>query len=139
MEHIIIKCTYQTAENPRGSQNLLESDFMVELQLDDAGTVASWAVDDRTACFYTDLAKYDENEILFEGSEMAGQTGSLHIDCKSKRFTQMSDVNGEWLELTGNVEFVGSQTSRYGAPAITPRLRKHINGTQCARARGRAI
>ena len=80
----------------------------MELQIDDAGEVASWAVDDRTACFYTDLAKYDANEIVFEGSEIAGQTGSLHIDCKSKSFTQKSDVNGEWLELTGDVEFMCS-------------------------------
>ena len=72
------------------------------------GQVASWTVDDRTACFYTYLAKYDANEILFEGSEIEGQTGSLHIDCKSKRFTQKSDVNGEWLELTGDVEFMCS-------------------------------
>ena len=80
----------------------------MELQIDDAGEVASWAVDDRTACFYTDLAKYDATEILFEGSEIEGQTGSLHIDCKSKRFTQKSDVNGEWLKLTGDVEFMYS-------------------------------
>ena len=79
---------------------------MVKLQIDDACKVASWSVDDRTACFYTDLAKYDATEILFKGSEIEGQTGSLHIDCKSKRFTQKSDVNGEWLELTGDVEFV---------------------------------
>ena len=108
MKRINIKCTYRTAENPRGSHNLLEDDFIVELQIDDAGKVATWSVDDRTACFYTDLAKYDENEILFEGSEIEGQTGSLHIDCKSKRFTQKSDVNGEWLELTGDVEFMCS-------------------------------
>ena len=106
MKRVTIKCTYRTAENPRGSHNLLETVFMVELQIDDDGKVASWAVDDRTACFYTDLAKYDTNEILFEGSEIEGQTGWLHIDCKSKRFTQKSDVNGEWLELTGDVEFV---------------------------------
>ena len=80
---------------------------MVDVQIDD-GKVSSWAVDDRTACFYTDLAKFDATEILFKSSEIEGQTGSLHIDCKSKRFTQKSDVNGEWLELTGNVEFVGS-------------------------------
>ena len=80
----------------------------MELQIDDAGEVASWAVDDRTACFYTDLAKYDATEILFEGSEIEGQTGSLHIDCKSKSFTQKSDVNGEWLKLTGDVEFMCS-------------------------------
>ena len=108
MKRVVIRCTYRTAENPRGAHNLIESDFMVELQIDEDGTVASWAVDDRTACFYTDLAKYDATEILFEGSEIEGQIGSLHIDCKSKRFTQKSDVNGEWLELTGDVEFVGS-------------------------------
>jgi hypothetical protein len=108
MKRISIKCTYRTAENPRGSHNLLEDDFIVELQIDDAGEVASWAVDDRTACFYTDLTKYDENEILFKGSEIEGQTGLLHIDCKSKRFTQKSYVNGEWLVLTGDVEFMCS-------------------------------
>ena len=108
MKRVTIKCTYRTAENPRGAHNLLESDFMVELQIDDAGEVASWAVDDRTACFYTDLTKYDVAEIMFEGSEIEGQTGSLHIDCKSKRFTQKSDVNGEWLKLTGDVELICS-------------------------------
>jgi hypothetical protein len=81
---------------------------MVELQIDADGTVASWSVDDRTACFYTDLAKFDATEILFKGSEIEGQTGWLHLDCESSGFTQKSDVNGEWLELTGNVEFVGS-------------------------------
>ena len=108
MKRVVIRCTYRTAENPRGAHDLIESDFMVELQIDEDGTVASWAVDDRTACFYTDLAKYDAAEILFKGSQIAGQTGSLHIDCKSKRFTQKRDVNGEWLELTGDVEFVRS-------------------------------
>ena len=108
MKRVNIRCTYQTAENPRGSHNLLESDFMAELQIDAEGTVASWSVDDRTACFYTDLAKFDATEILFKGSEIEGQTGLLHIDRKSKRFTQKSDVNGEWLELTGGIEFVGS-------------------------------
>ena len=108
MKRVTIKCTYRTAENPRGSDNLLEDDFIVELQIDDAGEVASWTVDDRTACFYTYLAKYDANEILFEGSEIEGQTGSLCIDCKSKCFMQKSDVNGEWLELTGDVEFMCS-------------------------------
>ena len=108
MKRVTIKCTYRTAETLRGLHNLHEDDFIVELQIDDAGEVASWAVDDRTACFYTDLAKYDANEIVFEGSEIARQTGSLHIDCKSKSFTQKSDVNGEWLELTGDVEFMCS-------------------------------
>lgn len=108
MKRVTIKCTYRTAENPRGSHNLLENDFIVELQIDDAGEVASWAVNDRTACFYTDLTNCNATEILFEGSEIAGQTGSLHIDCKSKSFTQKSDVNGEWLELTGDVEFMYS-------------------------------
>jgi hypothetical protein len=51
MKRITIKCTYQTEENPRGSHNLLRDAFIVELQIDDAGDVASWAVDDRTACF----------------------------------------------------------------------------------------
>jgi len=51
MKRINIKCTYRTAENPRGSHNLLEDDFIVELQIDDAGDGSSWAVDDRTACF----------------------------------------------------------------------------------------
>ena len=108
MKRVSIKCTYRIAENPRGAHNLIERDFTVELQIDEDGTVASWAVDDRTACFYTELAKYDANEILFEGSEIEGQTGSLHIDFNSKRFTQKSDVNGEWLELTGGIEFVGT-------------------------------
>ena len=108
MKRVVIRCTYRAAENPRGAHNLIVSDFMVELQIDEDGTVASCAVDDRTACFYTDLAKYDATEILFEGSEIKGQTGWLHIDCASKCFTQKSDVNGEWLELTGDVEFVVS-------------------------------
>ena len=92
----------------RGVHALIASHFTVNLQIAGVDNVVSWTVDDRTACFYTNLAKYDENEILFEGSEIAGQTGSLHINCKSKRFTQKSDVNGEWLELHGDVEFVGS-------------------------------
>ena len=108
MEYLFINCVYRSAKTPRGAHNRIESDFMVELQIDADGTVASWAVDDRTVCFYTDLAKHDATEILFKGSQIAGQTGSLHIDCKSKRFTQKSDVNGERLELTGEVEFVGS-------------------------------
>lgn len=108
MKRDTIKCTYRTAENARGSHNLFEDDFIVELQIDEAGKVTSWEVDDRTACFYTDLAKYDATEILFEGSEIEGQTGSLHIDFMSNRFTQNSDVNGEWLELTGDVEFICS-------------------------------
>ena len=106
MTTITIKCTYQTSENPRGRHELVPTAFEVELTLNKDGTIASWDVDDWTACFYTDLAKYDATEILFEGSEIAGQTGSLHIDCKSKSFTQKSDVNGEWLELTGDVEFM---------------------------------
>ena len=108
MKRVSIKCTYRTAETLRGLHNLHEDDFIVELQIDDAGEVASWAVDDRTACFYTDLAKYDATEILFEGSEIEGQTGSLHIDFMSNRFTQRSDVNGEWLELKGDVDFMSS-------------------------------
>ena len=106
MEHVAIKCTYRTAENPRGIHELTASYFMVNIQLEDVGTVASWTVNDRTACFYTNLAKQDENEIVFEGSEFVGQTGSLYIDCKSKHFTQKSDVNGEWLELTGDIELI---------------------------------
>ena len=108
MKRVSIKCTYRSAKNPRGAHNLIERDFMVELQIDEDGKVASWEVDDRTVCFYTELAKYNATEILFEGSEIAGQTGSLHIDCKSKSFTQKSDVNGEWLKLTGDVEFMYS-------------------------------
>ena len=106
MEHVAVKCIYRTAENSRGVHTLTASHFTVNLQIEDDGNVASWTVDDRTACFYTYLAKYDENEILFAGSEIAGQTGSLHIDCKSKRFSQKSDVNGEWLELHGDVELI---------------------------------
>ena len=108
MEYLFINCVYRSAKTPRGAHNLLESDFMVKLQLNNDGTVASWTVDDRTACFYTNLTKYDENEILFEGSEIAGQIGSLHIDFKSKRFSQKSDVYGEWLNLYGDVEFVSA-------------------------------
>jgi len=104
MKCINIKCTYRTAENPRGSHNLLEDDFIVELQIDDAGDVASWAVDDRTACFYTDLAQYDPNEIVFKGSEIEGQTGSLVIDRDHCTFIQRSDVNGELLTLKGTCE-----------------------------------
>ena len=87
---------------------MIQPDFASVHTIHDAGEVATWSVDDRTACFYTDLAKYDATEIFFEGSEIEEQTGSLHIHCVSKYFTQKSDVNGEWLELTGNVEFVGS-------------------------------
>ena len=108
MKRVSIKCTYRSAKNPRGAHNLIERDFMVELQIDEDGKVASWEVDDRTVCFYTELAKYNATEILFEGSEIEGQTGWLHIDCKSKSFTQKSDVNGEWLKLTGDVEFMYS-------------------------------
>ena len=108
MQCITLKCTYRKAENPRGSHDLVKSDFMVDLELNDHDAVTSWTVDDRTACFYTYLAKYDATEILFEGSEIEGQEGSLHIDCLSKCFTQKSNVKGEWLELTGTVEFVGS-------------------------------
>lgn len=108
MQHIAIKCTYRAALNPRGFHELNTSDFMVKLQIDETAKVTSWAVDDRTACFYTDLAKYNATEILFAGSEIKGQNGSLHIDCVSKCFTQKSNVNGKWLELTGTVEFVGS-------------------------------
>ena len=108
MKRVTIKCTYRTAENLRGSHNLLEDDFIVELQIDYAREVASWAVDDRTACFYTDLAKYDESVIQFEGSEIKGQTGSLVINRDECAFIQKSDVNGEWLTLRGTSEELAS-------------------------------
>ena len=108
MKRVTIKCTYQTEENPRGSHNLLRDDFIVELQIAYAGEVASWAVDDRTACFYTDLAKYDESVIQFEGSEIKGQTGSLMINRNQCTFVQKSDVNGEWLTLRGVCEELAS-------------------------------
>ena len=108
MQCITLKCTYRKAENPRGSHDLVKSDFIVDLELNNKGTVASWAVDDRTACFYTDLTKFDENEIVFEGSEIDGQTGSLVINRMSKQFIQKSDVGGEWLKLTGTFEFLSS-------------------------------
>ena len=74
---------------------------MVKVKTDHEGAVSNWFVDDRTCCFYTKLTKYDENEILFEGSEFADQTGSLHINRLTKTFKQMSDINGEWLILLG--------------------------------------
>ena len=104
MKRVIIRCTYRAAENPRGTHNLIESDFMVELQINEDGEVASWAVDDRTACFYTDLAKYDESTIMFEGSEIKGQTGSLVVNRNQFTFLQKSDVKGEWLTLRGVCE-----------------------------------
>ena len=104
MQQLIIKCTYQTSENPRGTHQLVPTAFEVELTLNTDGTVASWEVEDRTACFYTDLAKYDESGIQFEGSEIKGQTGSLMINRNQCTFVQKSDVNGEWLTLRGVCE-----------------------------------
>ena len=101
---ISIKCKYQKSENPRGMHELVPTIFVVELTLNDDGTVASWAVDDRTACFYTDLTKYNESAIMFEGSEIKGQTGSLVINRDEATFMQKSDVNGEWLVLEGTSE-----------------------------------
>lgn len=102
MNRIEIRCTYETAEDFRDMHDLVADTFLVELQVDEDGKVSSWTVDDRTACFYTDLAVYNENEIIFEGSEIEGQTGSLHIDRMARRFTQRSDMNGEWLILKGS-------------------------------------
>ena len=70
MKRVNIRCTYRAAENPRGAHNLIERDFMVELQIDEDGKVASWEVDDLTVCFYTELAKYNASAIYFEGSEI---------------------------------------------------------------------
>ena len=108
MTTITIKCTYQTSENPRGSHELVPTAFEVELTLNKDCTIASWEVDDRTACFYTDLIKYDESAIMFEGSEIKGQTGSLLINRDQCTFIQKSDVNGEWLTLTGTCEEIAS-------------------------------
>ena len=83
---------------------LVPTIFVVELTLNDDGTVASWAVDDRTACFYTCLAQYDDELIKFDGSEIKGQTGSLVINRRQGTFVQKSDVNGEWLVLRGTSE-----------------------------------
>ena len=104
MTTITIKCIYKTSENPRGTHALVPTSFLVELTLNKDGTIASWEVDDRTACFYTDLTKYDESTIMFAGSEINGQTGSLLIDRNQSKFTQKSDVNGEWLTLKGTCE-----------------------------------
>ena len=104
MKKITIKCTYQKSEYPRGKHELVPTAFEVELTLNKDGTVASWEVDDRTACFYTDLAKFDESVIQFEGSEIKGQTGSLMINRNQSTFVQKSDVNGEWLTLRGVCE-----------------------------------
>ena len=105
---ISIECKYQLSKNPRGKHELVPTIFLVELTLDDDGTVVSWAVDDRTACFYTDLKKYDESTIMFEGSEIKGQTGSLVINRRQGTFVQKSDVNGEWLTLQGTCEEIAS-------------------------------
>ena len=78
--------------------------FSVDLTINDDGSVASWEVDNRTACFYTDLTKYNESAIMFEGSEIKGQTGSLLIDRNKATFIQKSDINGEWLVLEGTSE-----------------------------------
>ena len=104
MKQITIRCTYQSAENPRGTHELAPTTFLVELTLNDDGTVASWAVDDRTGCFYTDLTKYDASTIKFEGSEIEGQTGSLVINRNQCTFVQKSEVNGEWLVFKGTWE-----------------------------------
>ena len=104
MSKMIIRCTYLSAENPRGTHELVPTTFLVELTLHDDATVASWAVDDMTVCFYTDLAKFDETVIQFEGSEIKGQTGSLMINRNQCTFVQKSDVNGEWLTLRGVCE-----------------------------------
>ena len=108
MTKINIKCTYQTAENPRGTHQLVPTSFLAELTLNDDGTVASWEVDDRTSCFYTDFTKYDESTIMFEGSEIKGQTGSLVANRDQSTFIQKSDVNGEWLTLKGTCEEIAS-------------------------------
>ena len=110
MTKISIKCNYQTSENPRGKHELVPTKFLVELTLNADGTVASWEVDDRTACFYTNLTKYDESTIMFEGSEIKGQTGSLLIDRNKSTFIQKSDVNGEWLTLKGTCSVEGCST-----------------------------
>ena len=89
---------------------LVPSTFQVELSLNDDGLVTSWAVDDRTACFYTDLTKYDESTIMFDGSEIKGQTGSLVINRRQGIFLQKSDVNGEWLTLKGTCSVEGCST-----------------------------
>ena len=104
MTKITIGCTYQTSENPRGTHELVPTTFLVELTLNADGTVASWKVDDRTACFYTNLTKFDESIIMFEGSEIKGQTGSLVVNRNQFTFIQKSDVNGEWLTLRGVCE-----------------------------------
>ena len=78
--------------------------FSVDLTINDDGTVASWEGDDRTACFYTNLTKYDESAIMFDGSEIKGQTGSLVVNRNQFTFIQKSDVNGEWLTLKGTCE-----------------------------------
>ena len=109
MKTLFIRCEYFTAENPRGKHNLVRDHFMVKVKTDHEGAVSHWFVDDRTCCFYTKLTKYDENEILFEGSEFAGQTGSLHINRLTKTFTQTSDTNGEWLILRGDSSLVESE------------------------------
>ena len=104
MTTISIKCTYQTSENPRGAHKLVPTRFSVDLTINDDGTIASWEVDDQTAGFYTNLTKYDESTIMFEGSEIKGQTGSLVVNRDQLTFIQKSDLNGEWLTLRGVCE-----------------------------------
>jgi hypothetical protein len=104
MNKIVIRCTFDTAEDFRGMHDLVADEFLVELQVDEDGKVSSWTVDDRTACFHTDLTKYDDGFIQFEGSENKGQTGSLKINRNQCTFVQKSDVNGEWLTLRGVCE-----------------------------------
>ena len=104
MHELIFKCTYRTSANPRGKHELVPTIFLVELTLHDDCTVISWKVDDRTACFYTCLAHYDDELIKFDGSEIKGQTGSLVINRRQGTFVQKSDVNGEWLVLEGTSE-----------------------------------
>ena len=108
MTKITIKCTYQTSENPRGAHKLVPTRFSVDFTINDDKTVASWEVNDRTACFYTDLTKYDDNTIIFEGSEIKGQTGSLVVNRNQFTFIQKSNVNGEWLTLRGICEEIAS-------------------------------
>ena len=104
MQQITIKCTYQTSENPRETNELVPATFSVELTLNNDEKVTSWEIDDRTVCFYTCLTHYDDELIKFDGSEIKGQTGSLVINRRQDTFVQKSDVNGEWLVLRGTSE-----------------------------------
>ena len=40
MTKITIKCTYQISENPRGKHELVPDTFLVEITLNDDGTIA---------------------------------------------------------------------------------------------------